>query len=82
MWGSGWGENLARSREETKPLAQAYKAPASKVPLETDSDLRKRLFYIAGGSREPHNQQRISAANTDELNRMAEEWGIKRRGDA
>jgi hypothetical protein len=47
---------------------------------ESDTALRARLIYIAGGPREPHMHERITHAPTAELDRLAEEFGIERRG--
>lgn len=54
-------------------------ATVIRPPPESDDSLRARLSYVAGGVKEPHVQERIQRAFGAELDRMANEYGIKRR---
>lgn len=72
MFGSDWtGLGLERVGVASTP----------RVDRETDESLRKRLMYVAGHpKREPHIAARIEVARDGELDLLAEEHGIKRRG--
>lgn len=48
--------------------------------IETDAELRKRVLYVACGPRDSEIlRHRIETADFDALNRIAEEYGLRRR---
>lgn len=61
----------------------SYYTPPPKKILETDESLRERLLYVSvplGDSPTAQRQRaRIAVAGGEELDRMAEEYGLKRR---
>lgn len=49
----------------------------STLPAETDDDLRRRIRYVADET--PRDVQRIEHASGEQLDEIADEYGLKRR---